>query len=65
VTLWLLVSQPVGVYVVAKTAVSWSVSGVGIAVTVVTARRLACRLGFVPAPPLDAAPPAAPVAIAA
>jgi hypothetical protein len=46
VTLWLLLSQPVGVYMVAKTAVSWTVTGTAIAITVVTARRLAARLGY-------------------
>lgn len=50
VTMWLLMTQPVGVYMAAKTAVSWTVSGVAIAVTVVTARRLAARLGYETAP---------------
>jgi len=50
VTLWLLMTQPVGVYMMAKTVVSWTVTGIAVAVTVVTARRLAARLGYEIAP---------------
>lgn len=39
-TVWLLVSQPVGVYMVAKTVAGWSLSGIGFALSVRGYRRL-------------------------
>jgi hypothetical protein len=43
VTLWLLVSQSVGTYVVARTAMSWTLSGTVIAITVAWFIRVAQR----------------------
>jgi hypothetical protein len=43
VTLWLLVSQSVGTYVVARTAMSWTLSGAVIAITVAWFMQVARR----------------------
>lgn len=43
VTLWLLVSQSVGTYVVARTAMSWTLSGTVIAITVAWFTQVARR----------------------
>lgn len=42
-TVWLLTTQPVGVYVVAKTAVGWTISGSALLFSVLWFRRLVAR----------------------
>lgn len=42
-TVYLLMTQPVGVYVVAKTAVGWTISGSALLLSVVSFRRLLAR----------------------
>jgi hypothetical protein len=49
-TIWLLLSTPVAVYVAAKTGVSLAVTGLGIAVSVVLFKRATNRAHLAPAP---------------
>jgi hypothetical protein len=58
VTIYLLMTQPVGVYVVAKTATGWTITGTGIAVSTWWFRRMVARgdHGVVAAGPSVAAP---------
>ena len=53
-TIWLLVSQPVGVYMVAKTVAGWSLSGIGFALSVRGYRRLQAGHGHTGVAPATA-----------
>jgi hypothetical protein len=66
VTIYLLMTQPVGVYVVAKTAAGWTITGSGIAVSTWWFRRMVARgdhgsavvAGPAPVPTVGATAPA-------